>query len=143
MATDDFSTTIQNMKDSNTTTNFDAIYHKYAELTPEYKANLAKLKSAAKQIADTNYQQFKAALDTYKSPYSNKVTQADEKYKAQLEELKEAYRSQTKDKSDESVAKARIDDVRRQVDEDYQKYGGSLAVDAKTEMYADHPAALI
>ena len=142
MATDDFSTTIQNMKDSNTTTDFDAIYHKYAELTPEYKANLAKLKSAAKQISDTNYQQFKAALDTYKSPYSNKVTQADEKYKAQLEELKEAYRSQTKDKSDESVAKARIDDVRRQVDEDYQKYGGSLAVDARTEMYADHPAAL-
>ena len=142
MATDDFSTTIQNMKDSNTTTDFDAIYHKYVELTPEYKANLAKLKSAAKQVADTNYQQFKAALDTYKSPYSNKVTQADEKYKTQLEELKEAYRSQTKDKSDESVAKARIDDVRRQVDEDYQKYGGSLAVDAKTEMYADHPAAL-
>lgn len=88
MATDDFSTTIQNMKDSNTTTDFDAIYHKYAELTPEYKANLAKLKSAAKQIANTNYQQFKAALDTYESPYSNKVTQADEKYKVQLEELK-------------------------------------------------------
>lgn len=142
MATDDFSTTIQNMKDSNTITDFDAIHHKFVELTPEYKANLAKLKSAAKQVADTNYQQFKAALDTYKAPYSNKVTQADEKYKTQLEELKEAYRSQTKDKSDESVAKARIDDVRRQVDEDYQKYGGSLAVDAKTEMYADHPAAL-
>lgn len=142
MATDDFSTTIQNMKDSNTITDFDAIYHKFVELTPEYKANLAKLKSAAGQIADANYQQFKAALDTYKSPYSNRVAQADEKYKAQLEDLKEAYRSQTKDKSDESVAKARIDDVRRQVDEDYQKYGGSLAVDAKTEMYADHPAAL-
>lgn len=142
MATDDFNTTIQNMKDSNTTTDFDALYHKYAELTPEYKANLAKLKSAAKQVADTNYQQFKAALDTYKSPYSYKVAQADEKYKTQLEDLKEAYRSQTKDKSDESVAKARIDDVRRQVDEDYQKYGGSLVVDAKTEMYADDPAAL-
>lgn len=142
MATDDFSTTIQNMKDSNTITDFDAIYHKFVELTPEYKANLAKLKSAAGQIADANYQQFKAALDTYKSPYSDRVAQADEKYKAQLEDLKEAYRSQTKDKSDESVAKARIDDVRRQVDEDYQKYGGSLAVDAKTEMYADHPAAL-
>lgn len=37
MATDDFSTTIQNMKDSNTTTDFDAIYHKYAELTLSIK----------------------------------------------------------------------------------------------------------
>lgn len=114
-----------------------------AELSETTKNNIDKLLAISRANREKTTNAISQGFSRPVLPVkSSKIIEADNNYKKNLKNLSDSFKGISDDNSEESAARLKIDSIRKQVADDYSKYGSRLKLLANSDLLANDEIAL-